>query len=88
MTGVWSFEDAQLRELLKNIRIEAQLTQKELATRLDKPQSYVSKYESGERRLDIIEIRSICLILGISLSTFGERFEELLKKSKNNYFSL
>ncbi|MDR2925467.1 MAG: helix-turn-helix domain-containing protein [Azoarcus sp.] len=32
---------------------------------MDKPQSYVSKYESGERRLDVVEFLDVCKVLGI-----------------------
>ena len=48
-----------LRAVLKRTRKQCGLTQVALAARLDKPQSYVSKYESGERRLDIIEFFTI-----------------------------
>ena len=41
---------------LVRIRKEAELTQQQLAKKLDKPQSYVSKYETGERTLDMIEV--------------------------------
>jgi len=43
------------RSVMINARKQKQITQKDLATLLDKPQSFVSKYESGERRLDIVE---------------------------------
>lgn len=46
---------ASLRKLLISTRKEAGLTQVELARRLAKPQSYVSKVEQGERRLDVLE---------------------------------
>ena len=45
-----------LLRLLRDIRREASLRQVELAKRLGKPQSFVSKYESGERRLDLLDI--------------------------------
>jgi len=67
-----------LQEALKQIRLDAQLTQAELAAKLQKPQSYVSKYESGERRLDLIEVRDICITLGLTLVAFCELFEELM----------
>jgi len=67
-----------LQEALKQIRLDAQLTQAELAAKLQKPQSYVSKYESGERRLDLIELRDICATLGLTLVAFCDLFEELM----------
>jgi transcriptional regulator with XRE-family HTH domain len=46
--------------LLKQIRLQAGLTQSQLAEKLGESQSYVSKYESGEQRLDLFEIEKIC----------------------------
>ena len=57
---------AQLRELLIAARQAQGLTQVEIADRLGKPQSFVSKYESGERRLDVIELIEICRTLDVS----------------------
>ncbi len=71
--------DAQLQALLRQVRNEARLRQADLAARLGQPQSFVSKYESGERRLDILELRGVCQALGISLQEFIRRLEESLK---------
>ncbi|MDG9927911.1 MULTISPECIES: helix-turn-helix transcriptional regulator [unclassified Pseudomonas] len=49
-----------LLTLLIQARQDAQLTQQQLARQLERPQSYVSKYERGERRLDVIELLRIC----------------------------
>ena len=68
-------EQRRLRTLLRKIRIEAGLKQVDLATRLRQSQSFVSKYESGERRLDLLELRDICNALGLSLAEFVNRFE-------------
>jgi transcriptional regulator with XRE-family HTH domain len=46
-------------------RKAAGVTQVELAQRLDKPQSFVSKFERGERRLDVIEFVAVADALGI-----------------------
>ena len=46
--------------MLRDLRRDAGLTQAELAERLGKPQSYVSKVERGERIIDLVEIRWWC----------------------------
>jgi transcriptional regulator with XRE-family HTH domain len=51
----------------------------ELASRLGVPQSFVSKYESGERRLDVLELRLVCQAVGVSLQEFVRRLEKGLK---------
>ena len=53
------------------------MRQVDLALRLNQPQSYVSKYESGERRLDILELRQVCQAVGIGLSDFVASIEAL-----------
>lgn len=69
-------EQAALLALLRELRQRAGLRQRDLAERLGAPQSFVSKYESGERRLDIVELRYICTALGLSITEFAHRFEE------------
>jgi transcriptional regulator with XRE-family HTH domain len=65
-----------LLALLREVRREAGLRQTDLAKKLDKPQSYVSKYESGERRLDLLELEQVCQAIGIRLKVLVERFEK------------
>ena len=72
-------QQERLRNLLRQIRIDAGLRQVDLAERLGQPQSYVSKYESGERRLDLLELRQVCEAIGISLQEFIRRFESSSK---------
>jgi transcriptional regulator with XRE-family HTH domain len=50
--------------LLISARKAAGLTQQDVAKRLKKPQSFVAKYEGGERRLDVIEFLGISRVLG------------------------
>lgn len=71
-----------LQELLKEIRREADLTQVELATVLEQSQSFVSKYESGERILDLLEARFICQRLGIAFLDFCNRLEEKIAQAE------
>jgi transcriptional regulator with XRE-family HTH domain len=74
-----SDEHERFRGLLRKARVEAGLTQMELASRLGVPQSFVSKYESGERRLDVLELRLVCQAVGVSLQEFVRRLEKGLK---------
>jgi transcriptional regulator with XRE-family HTH domain len=50
-----------------------------MAKALGKPQTFVSYYESGARRLDLLELRKICEILGMSLIDFIRQFEDSLR---------
>lgn len=58
----------QLQRLLKNARKEAGLTQAQVAGLLGRPQSYVAKYENGERRLDVIEFLDVAAALKLDAS--------------------
>lgn len=68
-----------LQNLLRQIRLEAGFRQVDLAKRVGQPQSFVSKYESGERRLDVLELRQICNAMGISLEEFVRKLEDSLR---------
>lgn len=69
-------------QLLKEYRLRSNMTQQELAMLLRCDQSYISKYESGQRRLDIIEVRTICNYLGITLIDFIKELENNIKEAK------
>jgi transcriptional regulator with XRE-family HTH domain len=57
--SIYSKKYGQLLDLLIRARKEADLTQMEVASRLRRPQSFVSKYENGERRLDVVEFLEV-----------------------------
>jgi ribosome-binding protein aMBF1 (putative translation factor) len=63
--SVFTDKYKRFRELVIDARKQARLTQAELAQKLGKPQSFVSKYELGERRLDVVEFLEIALALGV-----------------------
>ena len=73
-------EESEYRALLREIREQAQLRQGDLAQRLGRPQSYVSKYETGERRLDIFELRAICTACGVGFLDFFRQLEERINR--------
>lgn len=69
---------AVLRALLVGERERNGLTQVEIAARLGKPQSYVSKYERGERRIDIVEYVDVARAIGIDpVTTLRELIEKI-----------
>jgi Helix-turn-helix. len=66
----------RLAALLRKIRLDAGLTQLQLAEKIGQTQSYVSKCESCEQRLDLIELEAVCNAVGISLTNFVEMYSE------------
>lgn len=65
--------------MIADARERAKLTQAELASRLGKPQSFVSKYESGERRLDVIEFILVCNALEVEPGPILNRLIKVLQ---------
>lgn len=66
----------RLASLLREVRIEAGLTQTAVAESIGQTQSYVSKYEQGEQRLDLLELEAVCNSVGVPLTEFVRRFVE------------
>lgn len=68
--------EAFLRRLIE-ARKSAGMTQQRMANRLNRPQSFVSKYERAERRLDVVEFVGICRVLDIDPCFIIREIEEL-----------
>lgn len=64
---------AALTSLLRDERKKAGLTQAKLAKKLRRPQSYVSKYERGDRRLDVVEFIEVAQVIGFDLHEFLQK---------------
>ncbi|MCC2975708.1 helix-turn-helix domain-containing protein [Sphingomonas sp. PL-96] len=76
------FADERYRALIGRLveaRKEAQLSQGALATRLQRHQQFVSRYETGERRLDVVEFMDIAAALNVD----GENLLRTLDKAKS-----
>lgn len=71
-----STQSLKLREELTRSRNKAGLTQQVLADRLGRPQSFVAKYEVGERRLDVIEFLEVTRAIGIDPHTIIRAIEK------------
>ena len=60
--SIYSKDYKDIMERLKKARVDADLSQQTVADKLGKPQSYISKIESGERRLDVAEMKKFAAI--------------------------
>jgi len=78
--SVFTQKYERFKELLVEARREKNLTQAQLAGKLKKPQSFVSKYELGERRLDLIEFLEVARSLGINPCEFVQELEKTSKR--------
>jgi len=77
-----SKEHRLLLEMLYQLRVSSGLRQSDLAKMLKVPQSFVSKIESGERRLDLIELRAILTCFNSDLTEFITEFEEKINETR------
>ena len=73
--STFSDEYAVFLRLLREARTASGVTQEELAERIGNTQSFVSKCERGERRLDIVEVRAFCQAIGVPFAKFVRDFE-------------
>lgn len=79
MASIWSLSHSLLRAKLRELRQNADLTQMQLARRLGRSQSYVSKAESGERNMDFLEVRAYCLACDQDFTVFVSTLDVLLQ---------
>jgi len=75
---LWDKKQNAFREAIKEARINSEFTQAQLAKKLKKPQSYVSKYERGERRLDFVEVMEVCKACSLSIEKFTSTYSNNL----------
>lgn len=73
--SVFTDQYASIRSLLVAERKAAGLTQQALADKLNRRQSYVSKFELGERRLDVVEFLEVLRAIGLEPGPFLKRIQ-------------
>ena len=81
MTKIGTRDHQIFLALLKETRTRAGVRQIDIAERMGVPQSMISKYELGERRLDVLELREVCAALGVSLTDFVRKLESRLDRT-------
>ncbi|WP_395490652.1 helix-turn-helix domain-containing protein [Cedecea davisae] len=79
MASIYSDEYQLVIKTLREARLAQGLTQESLARMLERPQSFVAKFENGERRLDIVEFVHIANLLSLDLISI---ISELSKDNK------
>lgn len=80
--SVFSEDYADFLRYLRAVRKRAGLTQQQVADHLGQTQSFVSKCERGERRIDIVELRCFCRALGTSLTDFATGLSKQLDRKR------
>jgi len=80
--SLYSDEHAELVILLRDLRLEAGLSQAQVAEVLGRPQTYLSAVEIGDRGIDLIQVRELCRIYAVPFMEFACRFEERLKQQE------
>ncbi|HVX69603.1 MAG TPA: helix-turn-helix transcriptional regulator [Mycobacteriales bacterium] len=73
--AIHSAAQSALCRLLREHRERAGLRQVDVAQRVGEPQSFVSKYESGERRLDLVELHQVCIALDLPMLDLIKEYE-------------
>jgi transcriptional regulator with XRE-family HTH domain len=80
--SIYSQEYSLFLEQLRNAREIKGLTQTQVAERLGQTQSFVSKVERGERRIDIVELRAFCSAIGVAFGVFVSQIDTALDSQK------
>jgi len=70
-----------LRKRLIDARVDAGLSQAEVASRLGRNQTFVSKYERGERRLDVVEFLEVASVLGVDANKLLREIAKFMEKA-------
>lgn len=68
---------------LKRLRLESGMTQAQCSEALGRPQSFMSDVERGVRRLDIVQLRDLCIALKTDLASFTRAYEQAISDKVN-----
>lgn len=82
--SLYTLENNILLSLLRKIRQEAGLTQTQMADKLGVNQSWVSYYERGSRKLDMLQVRQICLAVSVPFAEFFAMLDRTIREAENN----
>jgi len=80
--SIYSARYGAFLKLLIKARQNAGLTQTQLAQKIGETQTFVSKCERGERRIDVIELHTFCRAFGVSLRQFVAALDRTISRTK------
>lgn len=75
-------EHEVLIDLLRKRRVEAELTQAQASVSLERSQSFISDVENGTRRLDLVQLRDLCVVYKIGLVELITEFENAVSSRR------
>jgi len=78
--SIHSAQYAVFLKVLKKAREDAGLSQVQLARKIGETQTFISKCERGERRIDVIELRTFCRAFGVTLKQFVSAVERAINR--------
>lgn len=81
--AIYRREHVIFLQVLKRMRVQSGMTQAECSAALGRPQSFMSDVERGVRRLDIIQLRDLCQVLGSDLCSLIDSFEQALSNQES-----
>ena len=76
--AIYRREHTVFLDVLKRMRMQSGMTQTQCSAALGRPQSFMSDVERGVRRLDIVQLRDLCQVMGSDLPTLIDSFEQAL----------
>jgi transcriptional regulator with XRE-family HTH domain len=80
--SIHSAQYALFLKVFREARRKAGITQVQLAKRVGETQSFISKCERGERRIDVVELRRFCQEFGMGLRQFAALLERAIERRK------
>lgn len=80
--SLFTHEYREFTRLLRETRERSGLTQSALAERVGQSQSYISKWERGDLRLDLVQLRELCRAMDVSLPAFVTEFDSRVTKKR------
>ncbi len=82
---LWDIEQTAFRKALRELRTGKKLLQQDISAQLGKPQSYVSKYETGERKLSYLEVLDILDVCEHSVAEFHALYLDKIAEQAGHY---